>query len=607
MVSLLSTFKYIKPGLRSKNSLRIFAAGVTISLMKERNLNIIKGILLKACKKAGYEVDLDSLHIEKTKEEEYGDFSTNVAMLLAGKAGKRPLHVADEISQQIDSKLIEKKEVANPGFINLWLEQKFYTDEAVEWLTDFESYLEDSLSFTERKRAVIDYSHPNIAKPMGVHHLLSTIIGDSIKKIYQHYGWEVISDNFIGDMGTQFGKLMAAIKKWGNMDEIEKNPIPALQELYVKFHIEADKDVELDDEGRAEYLKFEQGDKESRKLWKKIVEWSLMDMQQIYDRLGVHFDHMNGESFYEDKMHEILDEGRKRGVIVDGKNDSWIIKPDDPEQVPVLLRKSDGATLYATRDLARIKYWDKEWSPDLMINVVDIAQSFHFQQLFFAAKKLGLTPARNVHVAFGRMQFSGGQMSSRKGNILLLSDLLDEAEKRALELITEREVDLPEEGRRELARIMGIGSIKYNILQQSRTTNITFSWDKMLTFEGNSAPYLMYTVARAESVLRKAGMKPKDCRKYDLSLGLAIEKKLMVQLMMYPDTIRRAAGEFKPNHIANYLYELAQDFNSFYNGNPILKAESKELMKSRLMLTAVTIRVMEDGFKLLGLEVPEKM
>ena len=575
--------------------------------MKQRNLDIIKAAMLEAVKKAGYSVDSDQLHLESKKDARFGDFSTNVAMLLSAKAGRRPYEVAEEIVKQIDADFFEKAEVVNPGFINLWLEQKFYTKEAGAWLGKFDDYLADSFAHSDKKRAVIDYSHPNIAKPMGVHHLLSTIIGDSIKKTYQRYDWEVISDNFIGDMGTQFGKLIAAIKKWGNMDEIEKNPIPALQKLYVQFHIEADKDVELDDEGRAEYLKFEQGDKEARKLWKKIVEWSLLDMQQVYDRLGVSFDHMNGESFYEDKMQSVLDEGREKGIIVDGDDDAWIIKPDDPEDVPVLLRKSDGATLYATRDLARIKYWQKEWSPDLMLNVVDIAQSFHFRQLFFAARKLKLTSARNVHIAFGRMRFADSQMSTRKGNILLLTELLDEAEKRALDLITEREVDLPEEGRRELARIMGIGSIKYNILHQSRTTNITFEWDKMLTFEGNSAPYLMYTVARAKSVMRKADVRPHDCRKYELKLDLEIEKQLMIALMTYPDTIRRAAEEFKPNHIANYLYELAQDFNSFYNGNSVLKAESEELKESRLMLTALTIQVMEDCFKLLGLEVPEKM
>lgn len=575
--------------------------------MKKHNLALIEGELLEAIAKAGFDATPDNLHLEKTKEAKFGDFSTNVAMLLAGKNGRRPHDVAEEIMKELESDLIERLEIAGPGFINLWLEQKFYSDEAGRWLEDFDDYLKDIFEFPEKKRAVIDYSHPNIAKPMGVHHLLSTIIGDSIKKIYQRYGWEVISDNFIGDMGTQFGKLMHAIKKWGNMEEIEKDPIPALQKLYVQFHMEADKDVELDDEGRAEYLKFERGDKEARELWKKIVKWSLMDMQQVYDRLGVSFDHMNGESFYEDKMMKVLEDGRNKGVIVDGDRGSWVVMPDDPQNPPFLVRKSDGATLYAARDLAQTWYWETTWHPELMIFVVDVAQSYYFQQLMAAESKLELTPARRVHVAFGRMSFKDGSMSTRKGNILLLIDLLDEAEKRALELVNEKGGDLADTEKLELARIIGIGSVKYNILHQSRTTNITFEWDRMLSFEGNSAPYLMYTLTRAGSVLRKAELKARDCRKYELRLEIETERKLMIQLMMYPDSIRRAAEEFKPNHIANYLYELAQDFNSFYNGSSILQAESKELKESRLMLTALTTLVMADGFKLLGLEVPEKM
>lgn len=575
--------------------------------MKKHNLSIIKEALFNAVRESGLEVSSDQIFLEKARDPSHGDFATNIALVLGKLTGRNPLEVAESIIRKLVGDYFEKVEVAGPGFINFWLTQKFYSKEGHDWLKDPDDYLKGTYGLEEKKTMLIDYSHPNIAKPMGVHHLLSTIIGDSVKKIYQRYGWKVISDSFIGDMGTQFGKLMAAIKKWGNMEEIEKNPIPALQKLYVQFHIEAEKDVELDDEGRAEYLKFEKGDKESRELWKKIVKWSLMDMQQIYDRLDVHFDHMNGESFYEDKMAPILQEGREKGIIVDGEKGAWIIPSDNPEDPPLLVRKSDGATLYATRDLAQTKYWEKTWHPDLMVFVVDVAQSHYFRQLMAAERKLGLTSARSVHVAFGRMQFKDAKMSTRKGNILLLTDLLDEAERRALKLVEEKAADLDPDEKKQLARIMGIGSVKYNILNQSRTTNIVFDWDRMLTFEGNSAPYLMYTIARAKSVLRKAEVSLKDCRKFDVSLGLEIERKLEVHLMTYPDAIRRAAEEFKPNHIANFLYELAQCFNSFYNGNPILQAETEVLKKSRLMMTALTVQAMEEGFQLLGLEVPEKM
>lgn len=575
--------------------------------MSKHNLPLLKDVLLKAVQMAGFEINPNELQLDKTKTLEHGHFSTNVAMVLSGSLKKNPRELAQIILSKLESDLIEKAEIAGPGFINFFVEQKFYTTEARSIIENFDEYLIESSEDKKGKTMVIDYSHPNIAKPMGIHHLLSTVIGDAIKKIHRRAGWTVVADNFIGDMGTQFGKLIHAIKKWGDLEEIEKDPIPALLKLYVQFHFEAENEVELDDEARAEYRKFEAGDPESRELWKKIIRWSLLEMQPVYDRLEVEFDFMNGESFYEDKMSPILEMGLKKGIIQGGEKGALIIPADDPEGTPVLVKKSDGATLYATRDLARIAYWEKTWSPDLMVNVVDQAQSFYFKQLFFAQEKLGLTEAKNVHVEFGRMQFKDGQMSTRKGNILLLSEVLDEAEHRALKRIEEKGIELSSEEKIALSKIMGINSVKYNILSQNRATNITFDWDKMLSFEGNSAPYLMYTVARAKSIFRKGELEIKDCLTFDLKLSLDVEKGLMIHLLMYPDSLKRATTEFKPNHIANYLYELASAFNSFYNGNSILQADSEDLKNSRLLLTAAVIQVMEDGFGLLGMKVPERM
>ena len=570
--------------------------------------------ILKAVKQAGFDVDSGDLHIDKTKILEHGHFATNVALLIAGKVGKRPRDVAELIAEELKKdNLFTKVDVAGPGFVNVWVEQIFYSIILNEIVGDLDGYLEEEItnhkSQITNKSMIIDYSHPNIAKPMGVHHLLSTIIGDSIKKIYQKRGYKVISDNFIGDMGTQFGKLIHAIKQWGDLSEIEKDPIPALQKLYVQYHIEADKDVELDDEARAEYKKFEEGDKESRELWEKIVKWSLMEIQPIYNRLGIEFDHMNGESFYEEKMQVILDDGRKSGVIVDGERGAWIIKPDDPEDVPAVVRKSDGATLYITRDLTRIKYWEKEWHPNLMVNVVDVAQKFHFRKLFEAVRKLNLTTAKQVHVDFGRMQFKDGSMSTRKGNIVMLNEVLDEAEKRSLALISEKGVELSDAEGKDLAKIIGIGAVKYSILHQNRIHDMTFDWDQMLSLDGNSAPYLMYTVTRAKSILRKAdldSLDSSDFKDFDLILSEDAETKVVLDLLMYPDALQRATEEFKPNHIANFLYQLAQDFNTFYNALPVIKAE-EPIKKSRLLITGAVIRIMEDAFKLLGMDVPEKM
>ena len=570
------------------------------------SLNQIIEAVQEAVQKAGFETDPKDVHVEKSKTLEHGHFATNIALLIAGKYGKRPFEVAENLKKELlKHSLFTKIETAGPGFINMWVEQKFYSDILSAIVGNMNGYLMNEIGSAKGKKMVIDYSHPNIAKPMGVHHLLSTVIGDSIKRIYRERGYAVIADNFIGDMGTQFGKLIHAIKKWGNLKEIEKNPIPELLKLYVQFHFEADKDVELDDEARAEYKKFEEGDTENRKLWKKIVKWSLMEIQPIYDRLGISFDHMNGESFYEDKMKDILDYGRKSGVFVDGEKGAWIVKPENPEDTPAVVRKADGSSLYITRDLARIKYWEEQWHPDLMVNVVDVAQEFHFRKLFEVAYKMKLTTAENIHVKFGRMQFKGGGMSTRKGNIIILNDLLDESVRRSLDLINEKGAELTEKEKISLSELMGVGAVKYAILHQNRVSNITFDWDQMISLEGNSAPYLMYTVARAKSILRKAGIRISDI-KSDLILSDDMETKVVLDVLSYPEAVEKASSEFKPNHIANLLYQIAQDFNSFYNSLPVIQA-GKDLKESRLLITASVIKVMEDAFGLLGLEVPEKM
>ncbi|MBN1258314.1 arginine--tRNA ligase [Candidatus Peregrinibacteria bacterium] len=576
--------------------------------MKKRNLSALREGLREAIEKAGMDVPSGGIHIEKSKTPGFGHFAVNIAMSLAGREKGDPRAIAEKIKAHLDPVLFEKVEIAGPGFINLWVEQKFYSTECADLAADLEKYLSGVFEIQKKKPIMLlDTSHPNIAKPMGVHHLLSTIIGDAVKKIYKRFGYQVVNDNYLGDWGTQFGKLIYAIRQWGDMKLIGKNPIPELLNLYVKFHNEAEKDPGLEDFGRAEFKKLEKGDSENRKLWEFIVAKSMVEFQKIYDRLHVEFDMINGESFYENKMPAILEYGRKKGIFIDGEQGAWIVPMENPDEPPAIVRKSDGSTLYATRDLARIKYWEDNWHPELMVNVVDVAQELYFKQLFEVTDKLGLTKAKNVHVKFGRMQFEDGKMSTRKGNIILLEEVLDESEDRAMKLAEEKGIELSADERKELARIMGVGAIKYNVLSQNRTTNITFNWDKMLTFEGNSAPYLMYTAARAHSVIRKAETDAKEAAKYTLELKEPAETQLAIELLLYADSIRRAAQEFKPNLIANYLYELAQEFNVFYNNLPILQADSEELKKSRLLLTVCVLKIMEDGLGLLGIEVPEKM
>lgn len=574
--------------------------------MSEKNLFIIQSIIYKAVQKAGFELNKEDIRIDQTRTIEHGHFATNIAMVLAGKSKSNPREIAQKIVDNLSDPLLENVKIAGPGFINLWIEQKFYTEECQSMINDLDDYIKQTVGIKDGKKMVIDYSSPNIAKPLGVHHLLSTIIGDSIKLIYRKMGYEVIADNYLGDMGTQFGKLIYAIKTWGDITVIEKDPINELLKLYVHFHDESEKNKDLDGFARIEFKKFEEGDRENRDFWQRIVKWSSLEIQPLYKRLGIKFDYYNGESFYEDKMQSLLEEGRQKGVFVDGENGAWIVESDDPNNPPAIVRKSDGSTIYLTRDLAQTAYWEKEFHPDLMIWVVDIAQSLHFKQRFNASKKLGQTDAKMVHVDFGRMQFKDGSMSTRKGNIIRLSEVLNEAEKRSFEIVKEKGIDLDEAKQKQLSAIMGIGAVKYNILSQNRTTNITFDWDKMLAFEGNSVPYLMYTVTRAKSIIRKSGSEMRDVSTFDFNELNAQELKTIIQLLMYIDALKRASEEFKPNHIANCLYNLAQEFNTFYNSNDILRAED-DIKKSRLLLTATVIKVMEDGLGLLGIEVPERM
>ncbi len=574
----------------------------------KKNLAYLKEVLTTAIAKAGFEVSPEDIHLEKAPRLAQGHWATNIALMLAKKTGQSPHDVASAIAKAIQDLAVSRVEVAGPGFINLFVEQKFYTSEAHALVAGLEPYLKQALGpEAAPKTMVIEYSSPNIAKPMGVHHLLTTIIGDSLKRICKAYGYKVFAENYPGDLGTQFGKLMVAIHLWSSEAKIEKDPINELLALYVKFHEVAEKDPALEDTARAEYKKFEDGDKTARQMWKKIVDWSFKEIQPLYDRLGVTYDGVHGESFFEERMKDILKEGREKGVFVDGEKGSWIILPDNPEDTPALVKKSDGASLYLTRDLAQMDFLEKEYHPDLIVWVVDVAQSLYFQQRFHAYRKLRNTPTEFVHVSFGRMSFKDKGMSTRKGNIIRLSELLDEAETRALALAREKAEVSSEAELQSLARIMGIGAVKYNILSQNRIQNITFDWDKMLSFEGNSAPYLMYTAARIKSIFRKGGIREADAKSWELNLTSDLETAVMLDLMMFPTMLERAATEYKPNHIANYLYALAQDFNTLYNALPVLQAETDSAKQTRLLLTLAVLKVMEHGLGLLSIEVPEKM
>jgi len=574
----------------------------------------LEQLLIMAVKKAAGK-ELESTHIEPTSDEKFGDFATNIAMMLSKEAKKNPRELAQEIIDAIsENEVIEKTEIAGPGFINFWLSPKAYVQSMEELLKSIGQESFGQLDIGKGKTAITDSSHPNVAKPMGVHHLLSTILGQSINNLLKKCGYKVIRDNYLGDWGTQFGKLTYAIRTWGDMNHIQADPIPELLKLYVKFHEEAEKDPVLEDRGREEFKKLEDGDKENRKLWNWIRDLSLAEFEKIWKRLGVEFDLINGESFYEDKMPAVLEEGLRKKVIEKGEGGSLIIKMDDENIPPCILQKSDGATTYATRDLARIKYWQDEIRADFGVNIVDVAQKLHFDQIFEAAEKLGYKKMQNLHIDFGRMEFPEGGMSTRKGKVVLLEDVLNEAERRAAEKIKEHNSSLSPQEQAELARIMGIGAVKYNVLSQNRQKNYTFVWDQMLSFEGNSAPYLQYAYARTRSIFRKTNERMNErteekglsSRSSSFHTFASEEKTLIKQLLAFEEAIEQATKQYKPNLLCTYLFELGQSFSHFYNNLRIIDAEPAE-RAIRLQLVECTAYVLKTGLEILGIEVPERM
>jgi len=567
--------------------------------LKQELTNLLNKAV-KACLFEGVDVE-----IERTKNDAFGDFQTNIALILAKKLGKNPNELAELIVTKIEqNEVIAKIEVKSPGFINIFLNNNYLLEQFLR-SSQNKSFLKPNIG--NQNKVVIEYSQPNIAKPLGVHHLLSTIIGQSLVNLYQYLNFDVIKINHIGDWGTQFGKLIYAYKTWGDEKEVLKNPIPKLLELYVKFHNEAEKDARIEDKGREEFNKLENGDKENLRLWMWIRDLSLKEIKNTYNKIeGITFEDKDyiGESFYNDKMNEIIEDGKKKGVFK--LSQGALIAEIDDETPPLLVIKNDGSTLYATRDLAQVKYRTSLGIKKNMM-VVDVAQSLHFKQFFYVAKKLGLNKGKQgevvlEHVIFGRMQLPDKQMSTRKGTVILLDDLLDEAILRSYKLVGELNPSLDEKRKKHIAKLSGLGAVKYNILSQNRIHNITFEWDKMITLDGNSAPYLQYTHARALSVLGKNNVEVTD----GMNIENCQEKDLLFAIFDFPDILNRSLEEDKPHHIAIYLYNLATLFNSFYNTCPIIK--SKESSRNlRLALTAKVAEVIKIALNLLVIEAPDEM
>jgi arginyl-tRNA synthetase len=546
--------------------------------------------------------------LEETGNISFGDYTSNIAMARAKEEGKKPIELAEESIKRLYkdkelSQLIEKIEIAGPGFINFWLKNDALLNNLIHISREKEKYGNNEIY--KSKTAIVEYSSANIAKPFTIGHLRSTIIGDAIANLLEASGYKVLRDNHLGDWGTQFGKQICAIKKWGDMEVISKseNPVKELVELYVKFHEEAEKTPELDDEARLWFKKLEDGDAEAREIWKKCIDWSFREFDRIYHILGIRFskEFENGrglgESFFENRMAPVIEELKQKQLLSEGNGGAKLVFFENEKYPPAMILKKDGATLYHTRDLATDKYRLDKFNPDLIINEVGMEQKLYFQQLFEIEKMLEwFREGQRIHIAHGLVRFKEGKMSTRKGNVIWMQEVLDEAVARAKKLGADTE---------ETAKTVAIGALKYNDLKRDPKTEIVFDWDEILNMEGNSGPYLQYTVARCKSVLAKANAK--DGGRYgELNLKALTEAESIVAraLIHFRETVQKAAESYSPNLLCNYLYELAKNYNSFYNAEKIIGSDRE---KAGILITDATAQVLTNGLNLLGIKVPAKM
>ena len=537
---------------------------------------------------------------ERPADSSHGDLATPIAMQVAKQVGKNPREIAEAIVHVLSKNdEVQKVEIAGPGYVNIWL-----TPAALVAALGSTSQVCTARVKREEAPVIIEYSQPNIAKPLGAHHLLTTLIGQSIANVYEHLGYNVVKWNYIGDWGTQFGKLAVAIEKWGDNRDPAKYSIDELLDLYVKFHQECETDESLEDAGREAFRKLEAGDNQLHMFWEAIVTTTKQSLAGIYDTLHVSFDLDLGESFYQDKMEPILEEGQQKNVFVEGEGGSLIVQfPEESNMPPYLVRKGDKATLYSTRDIAQMRYRMDTYSPQKILIVTDIAQKLHFEQLIETCKQLDWQLPFFENILSGRMRFADKSMSTRKGNVLKLEEVLTEAVSRAQQKIAEHGDSIQTDNQQELAQTMGIGAVSYGILSQNRKQDIVFDWEKMLSLEGNSAPYIQYTHARTKSVVQKAG---EVSASHSVENLTEKERQLVNTLLRFETTLEDVSRSHMPHTLANFLYQLCQDYNAFYNDDPILKAQEPQ-RSFRVYLTNLTAQVLKTGAALLTISVPDRM
>lgn len=543
-------------------------------------------------------------YIETPKDSKNGDYAFP-CFRLAKELRKAPPAIASEIKEKLEPvEEIEKVEVVG-GYLNFFINKSTLAEEVLGEISKTEQYGKSIVG--EGKNIVIDYSAPNIAKPFHIGHLRSTVIGGALYNIYKYLGYNVTGVNHLGDYGTQFGKLIEGYKMWGEEYDIEKDPINELTKIYIRINEACKNDEQILENCRNNFKKLEDGDSYCVEIWKKFRKLSLQEFQKVYDLLGSKFDSWNGESFYSDKMPEVIDLLQKTGKLVESQGAKIIDLEDKGINTPCIIEKSNGSTTYATRDLAAILYRARTYDFDKALYVTSYEQVLHFKQVFEVAKLLGLDEKYTnglEHVSFGMVLLPEGKMSTREGNIIKLEELLNEAISRAKEIIEQKNPDL--ENKEEVAKKVGIGAVIFNDMSASRIKDEVFDWNTILNFQGETGPYIQYTYVRTKSVLEKAGYLPKiENVKID---NLSDEYSMAILKLIYnfEDILIQVTDKNEPSILARYLIELAKAYSSFYNENKII-VDDKDVQDARIYLTYAVSQVLKQGANLLGIEMPEKM
>lgn len=537
--------------------------------------------------------------IEIPPKPEMGDFAFP-CFRLAKSYHKAPPMIAQDLKESIGDQAFLSEIKVVGGYLNFYVDKAQYAQQIIDKYNNTTDY--GCSDQGKDKTICIDYSSPNVAKNFHVGHLRTTIIGNSLYKIFSKLGYKVVRINHLGDWGTQFGKLIVAYKKWGSREAVEEKGIEELMDIYVKFHEEAEKDDSLNDEARAWFLKMEQGNEEALEIWQWFRDISLKEFMRVYNILGMEFDSFAGESFYRDKTADVIKRLTDDGLLKESQG-AMIVPLDEYDMPPCIVAKKDGSSIYATRDLAAILYRKATYNFDRCLYVTGLEQKLHFAQVFKVIELMGNDYAKNlVHIPYGLVSLKSGKISSRKGNVIFAEDLLRESINKTTSIIEEKNPDIPD--KEEVAKQVGIGAIIFNDLYNQRIKDVIFDWNKLLNFDGETGPYVQYTYARASSVLRKIGEVP-DTIDYTLLTDEA-SIGLLKEIERYPQVIKDAAERYEPSVIARYSIDLAHAFNKFYHECQI-NVEDETTKYTRTNVVKIARYIIKDALSLLGIQCPEQM